>query len=229
MLIAEDLLLLLTDDTSGRPQADSVKLPLALAGAVVLELALLGKVDVAGPGARVKAGRLLITNPDPTGDDILDAGLAALVDREGKRPQDVLRKVHKGLRDSLYARLAARGVLRAEQGKILGLFPRMSWPANDVQHEQQVRADLAAALTDGHRVDPRTGALISLLSAIDAVPKVVDPGAYGAQKRELKHRAKAIAEQDWASEAVRKAVAAVAAATSAAVIAGSAAAAASSG
>lgn len=225
MLIAEDLLLLLTDDTTGRPQTDSVKLPLALAGAVVVELALLGKVEVAGPGARVKAGRILITDPSPTGDAILDAALAVLVEREGKRPQQVLPKLHKDLRDSLYVRLATRGVIRREQGKILGLFPRTSWPANDVLHEQRVRADIAAMLTAGRRVESRTGALISLLSAIDAVPKVVDANAYGFEKRELKKRAKALAEHDWTSEAVRKAVAAVASATSAAVAASSSAAA----
>ncbi len=222
MLVAEDLLLLLTDDSTGRPRADSVKLPLALAGAVVLELAMVGKVDVAGRGERVKSGRIIIRDPSPTGDDILDDALAVLIDREGKRPQDVLTKLHKGLRDRLYIRLADRGVVRREHGKILGLFPRTSWPANDTLHEQQIRADLAGTLAEGRGIAPRTGALISLLSAIDAVTKVVDPNAYGVEKRELKRRATAVAEQDWASDAVRKAVAAVAAATTGAVVAASA-------
>lgn len=217
-MIAEDLLLLLTDDATGRPQADSVKLPHALAGALLLELALAGKVDVAGDNARVKAGRLVVTDASPTGDEILDEALATIREREGKKPQAVLSKLHKGLRDKLYERLADRGILRREQDKILGLFPRTSWPAGDQAHEQRVRAAIAEAVVHGRQAEARTGALISLLSAIDAVTKVVDPNAYGIGKRELKRRAKAVAEQTWASEAVRKAVEAVNSTMTAAVI-----------
>ncbi len=64
-----------------------------------------------------------------------------------------------------------------------------------------------------------------MLSAVDAVTKVVDPNAYGLEKRELKRRAKDVAEQTWASEAVRKAVDAVNTAMTIAIVAGSTAAA----
>lgn len=228
VLIAEDLLLLLTDDATGRPQADSVKLPHALAGAILLELALAGKVDVAGDNARVKAGRLVVTDASPTGDAVLDEALATIGEREGKKPQDVLGKLQKGLRDKLYERLADRGILRREQDKILGLFPRTSWPAGDQAHEQHVRAAIAEALVHGRQAEPRIGAVISLLSAVDAVTKVVDPNAYGLEKRELKRRAKDVAEQTWASEAVRKAVDAVNTAMTIAIVTGSTAAAATS-
>ena len=43
MLIAEDLLLLLTDDTSGSTPAVAVEI--LLAGANLVELALIGRVD----------------------------------------------------------------------------------------------------------------------------------------------------------------------------------------
>lgn len=206
MLIAEDLLLLLTDDATGRPQADSVKLTHALAGAILLELALGGKVDVAGRNARVKAGRLIVTDATPMGDHILDEALATMGALEGKKPQDVLGKVQKGLRDRLYERLADRGILRREQNKILGLFPRTSWPAADQAHEQRIHATITEALGHGRQAEPRIGALISLLSAIDEATKVVDARAHGIEKRELKRRAKAIEKQSWAAEAVREAV-----------------------
>lgn len=54
--------------------------------------------------------------------------------------------------------------------------------------------------------DPRTAALISLLHALKAVPKVVDPREHGVTKRELQAHAKQIAEGDWASKAVRQAI-----------------------
>jgi len=49
-------------------------------------------------------------------------------------------------------------------------------------------------LVHGIAADERTGALISLLSAVDAVPTVIDPREAGIDKRELKQRAKAIAQ-----------------------------------
>ena len=72
--------------------------------------------------------------------------------------------------------------------------------------------------------DPRTGALISLLLALNAFGKAVDPAAAGLSQREMNARAKRIAEGDWASSAVRHAIdsmhAAVIAATSSAAFPG---------
>jgi hypothetical protein len=73
--------------------------------------------------------------------------------------------------------------------------------------------------------DPRTGALISLLLALKALHKAVDPAAAGLSRQEMNARAQRIAEGDWASGAVRQAIdsmhAAVIAATSSAMLPGS--------
>ena len=72
--------------------------------------------------------------------------------------------------------------------------------------------------------DPRTGALISLLLALHAVHKTVDPAAAGLSRREMNANAKRIAGGDWASDAVRHAIdsmnAAVIAATSSTAVFG---------
>jgi hypothetical protein len=86
MLIAEDLLLLLTRDDTGQPVAGSQTLAFGLAGGVLVELALAGRVDIAAAGDRVKEGRVVIRDPSPTGDELLDEALAALCQREGKKP-----------------------------------------------------------------------------------------------------------------------------------------------
>ena len=54
--------------------------------------------------------------------------------------------------------------------------------------------------------DARTGALVSLLFALKAVHKAVDPDSVGLSKRELNARAERIAEGDWAAKAVRSAI-----------------------
>jgi hypothetical protein len=66
MNLAEDVLLLLIDDVSGKPVVDTTRLNLALAGGVLLDLSALGQVDVSGPGEQVKAGRLVVRDTQPT-------------------------------------------------------------------------------------------------------------------------------------------------------------------
>ena len=69
-LIAEDLLLLLLDDESGKPSADSTKLPRVLAGALVVELALGGSLRITGPGEQTKKDHVVVAG-DPPADPLL--------------------------------------------------------------------------------------------------------------------------------------------------------------
>ncbi|TDE09482.1 GOLPH3/VPS74 family protein [Jiangella asiatica] len=214
MLIAEDLLLLLYDDESGKPSVDATKLDNALAGAVLLELAMLGKVGVAGPGERVREGRLVLLDPAATGDEVLDDGLTELSDDEGKKPKNVLGALRKGLRQRLLETLTDRGLVRQEEGRILGLFPTTRWPASDAEHEAVVRDRLHAVLVAGAEPDARTAALVSLLLAVDAVTQVVPSD----DRRTTKRRAKQVADGAWAAAAVRAAVQEVNAAVASAIV-----------
>jgi len=215
MLIAEDLLLLLYDDESGKPITGAPGLDYALAGAVLIELTMLGKLDIAGEGEEVKRGRLKVLDAAPTGDAILDERLAYVADKPGKRPKDQIGRLSKKLRDQLLARLAERGVLTADEGKVLGIFPVTRWTAKDARHEAEVRSALESVLKVGTSPDERTGALIALLSALNVVPKIVTDAV---DKKALKQRAKEIAESDWAADAVKKAVAEMQAAVTAAIV-----------
>jgi hypothetical protein len=216
MLIAEDLLLLLYDDESGKPITRAPVLDYALAGAVLIELTMLGKLDVAGEGEEVKRGRLKVLDVSPTGDAILDERLSYVAGKAGKRPEDQVGRLSKKLREQLLARLAERGVLTAEEGKVLGIFPTTRWPAKDAWHEAEVRSALESVLRVGASPDQRTGALIALLSALNVVPKVVTDAV---DKSALKKRAKQIAESDWAADAVKKAVTEMQAAVTMAIVA----------
>jgi hypothetical protein len=224
MLIAEDLLLLLTNDETGRLAASHSEVDVALGGALLVELALMQRVDLAGPSEQVRRGRLVVRDASATSDPLLDEALATVGEKEGKKPQDVVTALGKHVRVRLYDRLVGRGLVRAESGKVLSIFPGHNWPAQDAAHEDFVRADLLTALRNATTGDARTGALISLLLALKAVPKAVDPAAAGLSKREMNANAKRIAEGDWASDAVRHAIdsmiAAVIAATSATVVLG---------
>jgi hypothetical protein len=206
MLIAEDLLLLLTDDETGKLDASGAEVDVALGGALLVELTLMKRVDIAGPDDRVREGRLVARDASPTGDGVLDDALATVEQKEGKKAQSVVASLGKGTRVRLYERLAERGLLRAEKGRILGMFPSHRWPSEDAAHEASVRAGLVTALRHGITVDARTGALTSLLLALNGVHKVVEPSSVGLSKRELKANAKRISEGDWAAKAVRHAI-----------------------
>jgi hypothetical protein len=224
MLLAEDLLLLLTDDDTGKLAASGTEVDIALGGALLIELTLSRHVDVAGPDERVRGGRLVVRDASPTGDGLLDEALATVGQNEGKKPESVEARLGKGTRARLYARLADSGVLRAEEGRVLGIFPSHRWPSDDAAHETSVRAELGTALRNGRTTEARTGALISLLLALDKVHKALDPASVGLSEREMRVNAKRIAEGDWAAKAVRQAIksmnAAVVAATSSAVVFG---------
>jgi len=225
VLLAEDLLLLVTDDASGRLSASAAQVDAGLGGANLVELTMKNKVDLSGEEEQGKPGRIIVRDPSPAGDAVLDAALEIVMAHQGKKPSAVIRPLSKNLRQTLYRRLADSGLVRAEQGRILGVFPTHRWPTQDASHEAETRRLVNQALVQRTVPDTRTAALIALLHALRCEHKIVDPRQYGLSKRELTARAGEIAKGNWASEAVRKAIeemtAAVVAAT-AATAAGSA-------
>ena len=217
MILAEDVLLLLIDDASGKPVVDTTRLDLALAGGMLLDLASSGRVDVAGPGQQVKAGRLLVCDDRSTGDSLLDEALRRVGAVGPRKPEKVLPALAKGLRKDLLLQLIEQGILRDQQRRTLGIFPTHVWPAVDANHQRQLRAGLRDVFVVGRSPAPREAALVSLLHAIDQVPKVL--GDVGIPARELRRRAKDVAAGGFADQAVRRAVEAVTSATTAAIVA----------
>ncbi len=172
-LIAEDLLLLLLDDAKGTLAASDKVQPL-LGGALLLELALAGRVGVAERTSRWNSAKVAVTGTPP-GEPLLDEAMARVAEKP-RTAQDLVNRLGKGTRDVLLDRLAARGLVERRDGKVLGLFPHTTWPARDARHEESVRALLQGALVQGLTPDARTSALVALLAAIDHAHKVVDRG-----------------------------------------------------
>src|SRR5215831_13318675 len=206
MLLAEDLLLLVTDNASGRLSVPADRVDAGLGGAIVVELTLRNKVGLTGEQDQGRPGRIIVRDPSPPSEAILDAALEIVLAYQGKWPSTVIRPLSRNLRRTLYERLAGNGVVRAEKGRILGVFPARRWPAQDDSHEAEVRRLVTQALVQQVAPDTRTAALIALVHALRCEDKIVDPRQHGLSKRELRARAEEIAEGNWASEAVRKAI-----------------------
>ncbi|MGN5238738.1 MULTISPECIES: GPP34 family phosphoprotein [unclassified Rhodococcus (in: high G+C Gram-positive bacteria)] len=203
-LLAEDLLLLALDDESGKAIVDSITLPRALAGAVLLELALDNVVLLDDKGEGGKKSRVVVGSAVPV-DPILTDAVARLDRRRPMKPAAAIEKLSKNMRDTVLERVVANGWVREERGKVLGLFPARRWPAVDDSHERRVRNELHSVLVDGTTPSPRAAALISLLSATKSTPKIFPD----ADKKRIAERAKDIAEGQWAGQAVRQAVDAI--------------------
>ncbi len=213
-LIAEDLLLLLLDDEKGTLAASDKVQPL-LGGALLLELALDEGVEVSEKSNRWSSAKVAAVGTPP-GEPVLDAAWARVAEKP-RTAQDLVTRLGKGTKDDLLDRLAARGLVERRDGRVLGLFPHTTWPTRDARHEESVRALLHGTLVQGLTPDARTSALVALLAAVDQAHRVVDRGDVPA--REVKARAKAIADGAWAAKAVKDAVAATQAAVTAAIVA----------
>jgi len=200
-LIAEDLLLLLLDDDKGT--VTSMYCETALGGAVLVELALRGAVEVSEPTSVWRTAKVRAVADCDAADEVLRSAYRTIAERE-RSAQDLVNKLGKGLQEALAGRLVMRGLLERRADKVLGLFPRTRWPAVDSAHEAGVRRMLRAALVEGGEPDQRTAALIALLHAVDKAHKVVDHE--GLPAREVRRRAKQISESDWAAKAVRDAI-----------------------
>ena len=214
-LIAQDLLLLLLEDESGK-LTNTGHLDIGIGGAMLVELALAGSVEVGERPGRWAKAKVRATGTDPGPDPVLQEALAQVAEKE-RDAESLVGRLGKKRREELLTRLVELGVLRREDGTVLGLFPRTRWPAADGAHESEVRRRLSDVLVAGTTPDERTAALVALLSALDLAHKVID--REGLPAREVKARAKEIADGDWAAKAVKDAVQAAQAAVAAATIA----------
>jgi hypothetical protein len=218
MSLAEELVLLAYSD-DGTPETDGMHLDNGLGGALLLELALAERVDV-------QDKNVVVTDPAPTGDRLVDDALALIAaDGKGRKPGHWVKKLAKGTRGQVLDELVTRGVLRREQGRVLLVFPRTKYPAPhgvEPPAETEARARLYAAVQAtgfaAEKVDVRTSALCALVAATGLDRKVFAD----LPRRQVKARLKEISEGAWAAAAVKKTIDEIQSAIMVAVIASSA-------
>src|SRR6476661_2888913 len=216
MLIAEDLLLLLLDDETGKLTNTSY-LDTGIGGALLVELALGSHVEVSGKSGLWARAKVHATGSTPA-DPVLAEALQVVAAKE-RTAQDLVVRLGRGRRQPLLDRLVDAGVVRRQEERVLGLIPRHRWPVVDARPEADLRRRLGDALVRGLDPEPPVAALVAVLSAMDLAHKVVD--REGVSARQVKRRAKEVADGDWAAKAVKDAIAAAQAAVAAAVVAAS--------
>jgi len=165
---AEEILLLVLDEERGGLAASLSpdSLNLALAGAVLMDLALEDRIDT-------DLERLMLVDPTPFGDDILDPTLAEIAtDGQSRNTGYWLARIAgRGdqIRRAALARLIERGILRSEAHGLLFLVPSVSrsrrYPAADGQQVEEARLRIMRILFSDDVPDPRDIAIIALANA----------------------------------------------------------------
>ncbi|MET2011699.1 GPP34 family phosphoprotein [Microbacterium chocolatum] len=212
--LVEDVLLLLFQPDSGTIAGENI-LFYVLGGAAVADLALTGAIAV--DDTRLFARPVSTTAEERPADELL----APVWDYLQKKPRDVqtvLAAVGPNLREPALDRLVARGELRTETRKTLGLFSSTHHTL-DGDRRARLLAAVRAALVDGADPDPRTAATAGLLSASDTLPWFDREIPWNST---VYTRGKEFEKGDWGAAAAASAVArtVVAGVASSLVIAG---------
>ncbi len=193
-LLAEDMLLLAWDPGAGKPRGSTaVQLPMALGGALLIDLALRDRLRIEVDVPRASSR--------PTGDDLLDEVAAQL--RDGSRRRKLKGWVRKvgttARREQVRDRLVTRGLLEPEERKLLGLFTVTRHRLVDTAEVERMAGSVRGVLTGGRPADDREAALVALVGAT----AVLDGLVPRSDRRAARARAKELAETTPIAAAAR--------------------------
>ncbi|MEO3922805.1 GPP34 family phosphoprotein [Micromonosporaceae bacterium B7E4] len=176
--LAEELLLLGYDDKSGKATGSRIGLDLGMAAAVLVDLALAGRVAFSD-------GSIVATDATPTGDPIADDVLARIAADTPHTPASWVQRLRHGLRDRILNGLCTRGVISDVDETELGYIHIHRYPVLDPSVEAEIRTRLVNALTGEAVPDERTAALAAVMAAIRVQPSLglTGPAAEDARKR----------------------------------------------
>jgi len=192
-----------------------VQFDYAVGGAILAELLLAGRLGVEG-SSKKQRGKLLSTQP--LGDPIVDECLERVAN--AKRPASLQSWVSqfahvKKLRPRIAERLCRRGILRADEKKVLWLFRRRIYPERDPEPERRLIERMRRGIVkDTPDLDARTVAIISLAKSAGLLKLIFDKETL--KRRKL--RIEKIIKGEVVGKATQEAIAAMQAALMAAVI-----------
>lgn len=175
--VEEIVLLQLDDDDAGAAEMPQSAADVVLAGAALMELALRNRIDT-------DLERLIVVDPGPTGDDILDDALAAL--RDGGPDQTTRAAIDRITRDArayqrrALRRLVAKGILRESSGRFLWVFPTRRYPVVDHREQREVRTRLRRLVLGDELPEPRDVVLLCLIDACGLIGLVLSPDEVAA-------------------------------------------------
>ena len=160
---AEEVLLLLLQDAGGRfARVPDASLRYALAGGVLMDLALDNRVDT-------DLRKLILVDATPTDDPLLDPSLAEIAAAKGVHDARywVERLVERAadIRREALAKLVVRGILERRDDRFLWVFRSRRYPVVDGEAEREVKLRIFDVLFADTLPAPRDVVLICLADA----------------------------------------------------------------
>ena len=172
LTIAEEILILLLSDGDGVlfTPVPCDNLSCALAGAVLMDLSFARRIDM-------DPERLVVTDPTPTGNIILDSTLAKLAARDPHASTrtwigELSVRDAAVIRESALRSLVARGVLALREGSFLWAYRFSGLPWIGSEAEREVKERIRDILFSDGIPEPRDVALIGLINACDLIGSV---------------------------------------------------------
>ncbi|KQQ67229.1 GOLPH3/VPS74 family protein [Microbacterium sp. Leaf320] len=201
MLIVEELHMLLLRPDGRVESAVSVNRLYGEIAAVIVDLALHGRVVV----SEGKNPTVEIVSTEPTGNPILDSTLERLVPLSGKRLQSLVARPKLDPLEVVVESLVVQGVLiRGERG-FFG-WGSARTPESDSTPEQVLRARLSAVIAGTGAPTQADLALLSILQNLNSAHAILRDQCEGMSARDLKRRIEDLTAGSAAGDAVAKAV-----------------------
>lgn len=160
-LVEETILLLLRHERGSFRRVPTSSQRLAIAGAVLMELADANRIDTDGPD-------LILLDSTPTGDRLLDPTLAEIAAGERQSTRYWIEYVAERadvVRAGGLGRLIGKGILTERHRRFLWVFRTRRYPAVDGHVPREVRVRLIEVLLGDKFPDPRDVMLIFLADA----------------------------------------------------------------
>ncbi len=161
LTLAEDIILLLLDDDTGKlASIDLMTLNYAMAGAVLMDLALRNKIDN-------DLESLIIADSTPTGLQMLDTYLDK-ISSENKENNTrywltELSNYGEEIVDSALNMLVEKKILKTEEKKILWVIGIRVYPMVDDKEEKEVKRRIVDLLMSDEIPTPQDVVLVSLM------------------------------------------------------------------
>ncbi|MFM6131195.1 MAG: GOLPH3/VPS74 family protein [Sphaerospermopsis kisseleviana] len=188
LTFTEEIVLLALDDKTGAPLPLPVTaLSYGLAGAVLADLAVAGKVDTDDK-------KLTVLDASPTGDLLLDPWLALIAAEKVPHAVahwlSVLADRQQEIEQPALDRLISRGILQRQDKKILWVIGLRRYPTVDGHERTEVRTRLGQLILGDDIPDPRDAILISLLSGCRLTDKIFTGPEFSTREKRLETLAK---------------------------------------
>jgi hypothetical protein len=132
------------------------------------------RIVVESPAHASPDVRPVVRDSAPTGDPVLDKALQTLV-AEHTRLDCVAETIGHDCWPPLLQSLVDRGLLRQEEGRLLGLVRTHAWPLVDHAYKGEAVRRVRDAVIQGRKEDEPTLLLVMLLHSVGALAAVL-PG-----------------------------------------------------